>query len=53
MLPSLGAPRRITSLSCTDAPKLWDRAGLGSVTQHSCPLTPKAQGSLPVPQVSL
>ena len=53
MLPPLGAPRKITSLSCTDAPRLWDRAGLGSFTQQRCPLTPKAQGSPQIPQVAL
>ena len=41
MLPALGARRRIASLSCTDMPKLWDRAGLSPFTQHSCPLAPR------------
>ena len=40
MLPALGARRRIASLSCTDMPKLWDRAGLGPSLSTAAPSPP-------------
>lgn len=42
MLPSLGAPRRITSLSCTDAPKALGQGRAGFL--HSAELPPHPRG---------